>query len=94
MKTVSESYARVRKHKMKIGIDGETIEIRENTTNTAITSWKLLFFSIFLPQGYPHSVTGDYLEYQMWDTIQAFASSITGALATEAILKGAGVGNE
>ncbi len=49
---------------------------------------------VFLPQGYPDSVTDDYIEYQMWDTLQAFASSITGALATEAVLKGAGVGDE
>ncbi|XP_039268273.2 RUS family member 1-like [Styela clava] len=50
--------------------------------------------SIFLPQGYPDSVSDDYLEYQIWDTIQAFCSSITGALATQAVLKGSGVGDE
>jgi hypothetical protein len=26
--------------------------------------------SVFLPQGYPSSVSDDYLEYQIWDTIQ------------------------
>ncbi|KAG8140643.1 hypothetical protein E2320_003348 [Naja naja] len=50
--------------------------------------------SIFLPQGYPESVSTDYLAYQFWDTIQAFASSITGTLATQAVLKGVGVGDE
>ncbi|EPB67866.1 hypothetical protein ANCCEY_13044 [Ancylostoma ceylanicum] len=33
-------------------------------------------------------------KYQLWDTLQAFASSMTSALATEAVLKGAGVGSE
>ncbi|ETE66462.1 hypothetical protein L345_07770, partial [Ophiophagus hannah] len=53
-----------------------------------------IFMSIFLPQGYPESVSMDYLAYQFWDTIQAFASSITGTLATQAVLKGVGVGDE
>lgn len=44
--------------------------------------------------GYPYSVSEDYLQYQIWDTLQAFASSMTGALATEAVLKGAGVGDQ
>ncbi|XP_066918536.1 RUS family member 1-like [Clytia hemisphaerica] len=55
---------------------------------------KETFKSGFLPQGYPTSVSEDYLEYQLWDTVQAFCSSITGMLATQAILKGYGVGNE
>lgn len=25
---------------------------------------------IFLPQGYPHSVSPDYLQYQIWDSLQ------------------------
>lgn len=52
------------------------------------------FVTVFLPQGYPHTVTSDYVEYQIWDTLQAFASSLTGALSTAAILKGVGVGNK
>lgn len=52
------------------------------------------FRTVFLPQGYPESVSGDYLIYQLWDTIQAFASSITGTLAAQALLKGVGVGDE
>ena len=30
----------------------------------------LLAKSAFLPEGYPKSVSKDYLEYQIWDTIQ------------------------
>eukprot|EP00040_Diaphanoeca_grandis_P024426 m.134240 g.134240 ORF g.134240 m.134240 type:complete len:462 (+) comp29726_c0_seq1:197-1582(+) len=48
----------------------------------------------FLPQGYPDSVSPDYVEYQCWDTAQAFASSITGTLATHATLTGLGVGSD
>ncbi|XP_045891902.1 RUS1 family protein C16orf58 homolog isoform X2 [Micropterus dolomieu] len=50
--------------------------------------------SVFLPQGYPESVSNDYLQYQLWDTVQAFSSSLSGTLATQASLKGVGVGNQ
>ncbi|VDO49481.1 unnamed protein product [Haemonchus placei] len=59
-----------------------------------LSSIKSTLIDIFLPQGYPYSVSEDYLQYQIWDTLQAFASSMTGALATEAVLKGAGVGDQ
>ena len=42
----------------------------------------LLFRSVFLPAGFPHSVSRDYVAYQTWDTVQAFASSISSSLAT------------
>ncbi|XP_029294280.1 RUS family member 1 [Cottoperca gobio] len=53
-----------------------------------------IFKSVFLPQGYPESVSDDYVQYQFWDTVQAFASSLSGTLATHASLKGVGVGNK
>lgn len=52
------------------------------------------FQGIFLPKGYPDSVSDDYLAYQIWDTVQAFCSTISGTLTTHAILKGIGVGSE
>ncbi|XP_067625064.1 RUS family member 1 [Eurosta solidaginis] len=53
-----------------------------------------LLQNIFLPKGYPDSVSDDYGAYQVWDTIQAFCSTICGTLCTHAILKGIGVGND
>lgn len=48
---------------------------------------------VFLPRGFPNSVSKDYTEYQIWDTVQAFCSTISNILATNAILKGVGVGD-
>ncbi|OJJ36726.1 hypothetical protein ASPWEDRAFT_26181 [Aspergillus wentii DTO 134E9] len=48
---------------------------------------------VFLPAGYPHSVTSDYLPYQIFDSLQAFSSSIAGLLSSRAVLQGVGVGN-
>lgn len=53
-----------------------------------------LFKSVFLPQGFPESVSSDYLQYQLWDTAQAFCSSLSGTLATQASLRGVGVGDK
>ena len=74
--------------------------------NLSLSSLRAGFISVFLPNGifpisfifsfvgYPNSVSEDYLTYQVWDTLQALASSLTGALATEAVLRGAGVGDQ
>ncbi|XP_029945525.1 RUS family member 1 isoform X3 [Salarias fasciatus] len=61
-----------------------------STGNSVVSVFK----SVFLPQGYPESVSDDYLQYQFWDTVQAFSSSLSGTLATQASLKGVGVGNQ
>ncbi|KAH8677653.1 vitamin B6 photo-protection and homoeostasis-domain-containing protein [Xylariales sp. PMI_506] len=48
---------------------------------------------VFLPAGYPHTVTADYMPYQIYDSLQAFSSSIAGLLSNRAVLQGMGVGN-
>lgn len=62
----------------------------QSTGNSVVGAFK----SVFLPQGYPESVSDDYLQYQFWDTVQAFSSSLSGTLATQASLRGVGVGNQ
>jgi hypothetical protein len=39
--------------------------------------------SLFLPVGYPDSVSPDYLVFQTWDTVQAMCSYLRGILATQ-----------
>ncbi|KAK7576676.1 hypothetical protein V9T40_012962 [Parthenolecanium corni] len=55
---------------------------------------KKILQDVFLPRGYPSSVSSDYMDYQIWDTVQAFVSTINGTLTTHAILKGVGVGDQ
>jgi hypothetical protein len=50
--------------------------------------------NVFLPEGYPSSVSDDYMSYQVWDTLQAFCSSVSGALAARAMFESIGVGDE
>ncbi|XP_064459888.1 RUS family member 1-like [Ornithodoros turicata] len=58
------------------------------------SSIRNVLYDVFLPAGFPESVSGDYIEYQIWDSIQAFASAITGTLATQAVFTGVGVGDQ
>ncbi|KAF4168736.1 hypothetical protein CNMCM6936_001156 [Aspergillus lentulus] len=67
-------------------------------SSTPPSTWSLMTFvnllvDVFLPSGYPHSVTDDYLPYQIFDSLQAFCSSIAGLLSSRAVLQGVGVGN-
>ncbi|KIW05301.1 uncharacterized protein PV09_03826 [Verruconis gallopava] len=48
---------------------------------------------IFLPAGYPHTVSPDYLPYKIYDTLQTLSSAIAGLLANRAVLQGVGVGD-
>ncbi|QIW97473.1 hypothetical protein AMS68_002991 [Peltaster fructicola] len=56
------------------------------------TLWQVVL-DIFLPAGFPNSVTNDYIEYQIYDSLQAFASSIAGLLSSRAVLSTLGVGD-
>ncbi|KAK1993577.1 DUF647-domain-containing protein [Colletotrichum falcatum] len=53
----------------------------------------LRLLEIFLPDGYPHSVSDDYAAYQIYDSIQAFAGSIAGMISSRAVWEGLGVGD-
>lgn len=50
--------------------------------------------NVFLPTGYPNSVTPDYFNYQVFDSFQAFSSSIASLFANRAVLSAVGVGDE
>ena len=49
--------------------------------------------SVLLPAGYPGSVAREYLEFQIYDTLQALCSYLRGILATQAVFEGIGVGS-
>lgn len=50
------------------------------------------FMSLMLPEGFPESVTSDYLEYSLWRSVQGVAAQISGVLATQALLYAIGLG--
>ncbi|KAL9177318.1 hypothetical protein ABFS82_01G051300 [Erythranthe guttata] len=48
--------------------------------------------SLMLPEGFPESVTSDYLEYSLWRGVQGIAAQVSGVLATQALLYAVGLG--
>jgi len=58
------------------------------------TQKKGIIRDVFLPVGFPHSVSEDYVTYQVWDSAQALCSSIMSALSANSVFKGIGVGDE
>lgn len=59
----------------------------------SMREWRKGLYDAFLPVGFPHSVSEDYLAYQTFDSLQAFFSTITSLLANRALLQGLGVGD-
>ncbi|ERM94718.1 protein root UVB sensitive 1, chloroplastic [Amborella trichopoda] len=59
------------------------------------SSWlwcRELAVRLMLPEGYPASVSSDYLEYSLWRAVQGVASQINGVLTTQALLYAVGLG--
>ncbi|CAL8068854.1 unnamed protein product [Calicophoron daubneyi] len=88
-KVACESYGQGSVEPFHVGEPPSRAYIRRLKQIFGLTALK----AIFVPKGYPTSVSSDYLEYQVWDTIQALASSITGTLSAQAVLLGVGVGD-
>ena len=65
-------------------------EAKRSTTAAILAELR----SIFLPVGYPESVRPEYLQFQIYDTLQAACSYLRSILTTSAILRGAGVGED
>ena len=71
--------------KKKVVINQPTDDQYESRKKSFKLSQKLstFFTDVFLPEGFPDSVSDDYVNYQIWDTLQAFANSISGSLSTQ-----------
>ncbi|KAK7059840.1 vitamin B6 photo-protection and homoeostasis-domain-containing protein [Favolaschia claudopus] len=70
-----------------------SLDSASHTKNSFYTQLVDFAVKVFLPEGYPNSVSGDYLQYQVFNALQAFCSSLAGLLSSRALLEGFGVGN-
>ncbi|CAA0825548.1 Protein root UVB sensitive 3 [Striga hermonthica] len=48
----------------------------------------------FVPEGFPGSVTPDYVPFQIWDSLQGLSTYIRTMLSTQALLSAIGVGEK
>ncbi|GJY98096.1 protein root UVB sensitive 3 [Tanacetum coccineum] len=52
------------------------------------------FLEAFVPEGFPSSVTPDYIPFQTWDLLQGLSTYIRMMLSTQALLSAIGVGEK
>ncbi|PKA50355.1 glutamate N-acetyltransferase / amino-acid N-acetyltransferase [Apostasia shenzhenica] len=52
------------------------------------------FLEAFVPEGFPSSVTPDYVPFQVWDSLQGLSTYIRAMLSTQALLSAIGVGEK
>ncbi|XP_057448107.1 protein root UVB sensitive 3-like isoform X1 [Lotus japonicus] len=55
--------------------------------------WRRLL-QAFVPEGFPSSVTADYVPFQIWDLLQGLSTYIRTMLSTQALLSAIGVGEK
>ncbi|QDS76630.1 hypothetical protein FKW77_007923 [Venturia effusa] len=67
--------------------EGEAARVDVVLPGTPKSVWNQCL-DVFLPSGYPQSVTDDYLMYQVYDSLQAFSSSMAAMLSSRAVLEG------
>uniref|UniRef100_A0A0D9W389 DUF647 domain-containing protein n=1 Tax=Leersia perrieri TaxID=77586 RepID=A0A0D9W389_9ORYZ len=75
--------------------DGEKAELAALLRRRLERSWRrcsAVAVQLLLPDGYPHSVSSDYLNYSLWRGVQGIASQISGVLSTQALLYAVGLG--
>jgi hypothetical protein len=65
------------------------IERDERSLRDRFVAW---LTRVYLPVGYPHTVTQDYLSYTIYRVMQNLASAIMTVLSTECLLYGLGLG--
>lgn len=57
-------------------------------------AFRYVFSLMFLPKGYPHSVSKDYMSFQLYDTMQGFVGYVQGQLLVLCYLTALGIGNQ
>eukprot|EP00871_Galdieria_phlegrea_P000208 jgi/Galph1/1188/GphlegSOOS_G5991.1 len=58
-----------------------------------VTQVRSVLYNLFLPSGYPESVSDDYVDFHRWDCLQALCSYLRQVMVTGSTLSGLGVGN-
>ncbi|KAJ0936838.1 putative Root UVB sensitive family [Helianthus annuus] len=77
---------------LQSGVKGvETVSFG-NVVPTMWVQCRELFMRLMLPEGFPESVTSDYMEYSLWRGVQGVAAQVSSVLATQSLLYAVGLG--
>lgn len=72
---------------------GQSTRVTTRESLWVFNSWVNFMYKVFLPVGYPGTVSPDYMRYSILNALQTFCSSLAGMLSSRATLEGYGVGN-
>lgn len=79
---------------MREGVEVHLDDLDGSGPRDGSFSLKTALIQTFLPIGYPASVKAEYLDYQVWDSLQALSSYIRGVLSSRFVFQGLGVGDD
>ncbi|XP_019247345.1 PREDICTED: protein root UVB sensitive 3 isoform X2 [Nicotiana attenuata] len=63
-------------------------------SSNAFTHISQRILQAFVPEGFPSSVTPDYVPFQVWDSLQGLSTYVRMMLSTQALLSAIGVGEK
>ncbi|WOK99345.1 protein root UVB sensitive 3 isoform X1 [Canna indica] len=72
--------------------DRSSLTLRRSGSRWKVMGKKIL--EAFIPEGFPGSVTPDYVPFQVWDSLQGLSTYIRAMLSTQALLSAIGVGEQ
>ncbi|KAG7097887.1 hypothetical protein E1B28_005200 [Marasmius oreades] len=83
----------LRQHDRSTVASGLSQQVAARESVWFFNSWVNIMYNVFLPVGYPETVSPDYMRYSILNALQTFCSSLAGMLSSRATLEGYGVGN-
>ncbi|XP_019166363.1 PREDICTED: protein root UVB sensitive 3 isoform X1 [Ipomoea nil] len=77
---------------ISISSSSSSLSIQKSSNPFTHISGKIL--QAFIPEGFPNSVTPDYVPFQVWDLLQGLSTYVRMMLSTQALLSAIGVGEK
>nr|GMD84619.1 protein root UVB sensitive 3 isoform X1 [Ipomoea batatas] len=77
---------------ISVSSSSSSLSIQKSSNPFIHISGKIL--QAFIPEGFPNSVTPDYVPFQVWDLLQGLSTYVRMMLSTQALLSAIGVGEK
>eukprot|EP00274_Cyanoptyche_gloeocystis_P000376 CAMPEP_0196664896 /NCGR_PEP_ID=MMETSP1086-20130531/58824_1 /TAXON_ID=77921 /ORGANISM="Cyanoptyche gloeocystis , Strain SAG4.97" /LENGTH=638 /DNA_ID=CAMNT_0042001389 /DNA_START=548 /DNA_END=2466 /DNA_ORIENTATION=- len=86
-----ETFGRSRRTRAFVCLNGEVRSVREQEQRSVAARLRHTFTSMYMPVGFPHSVSPDYVHFTRWQFVQNMAASMISVLSTQALLRAVGL---
>eukprot|EP00741_Cyanophora_paradoxa_P013109 tig00020675_g12662.t1 len=86
-----ESSGRAKKKRSYVIQNGKLTAVADRDDRPVLERFRDLVTTMYLPLGFPDSVTPDYWHFTVWQFIQNFAASACSVISTQALLRAVGL---